>query len=65
MNNFFAFLLGGLLLGDKETIIVQSPEPKIEVGKCNACPEIGLYRSEFGFYADDFCYEMYKKHRHV
>lgn len=33
-------------------------------GKCNACPEIGIWRSDLQLYAcDDFCYEQYKKYR--
>lgn len=67
MNPFIAFILGGFLLGvSNKTYIVQSPEkPKErpETGKCKACPEIGLYRTEYGFYADDFCYKQYKKYQ--
>lgn len=31
--------------------------------RCNACTEIGIWRSDLQLYADDFCYEQYKKYK--
>lgn len=59
MNPLLAFILGGFLFGGNKTTVIMPPKAQQKVGKCNACPEYGLFREELGFFADDFCYRMY------
>lgn len=68
MPIFLALLAGAVFLGSSnKTYIVNNVEKKLDeipkTGKCNACPEENCpMRMEYGWYACDFCYEMYKKY---